>query len=167
MARNVSVGGQNVSSATPAQLVTALAEVDRRYSTTEVVVGGTDGFSTDAGSIGLRVDSVATVERVMAAGRQGSLPGRWWSWLGSFRSTRPADLALSVDRDAVTRVVAEKGRKGDDPPVEASIQVDKQGRFVGVPAEPTSPSASHLPRRPGGERLHQGPDRRREGQLCG
>jgi len=132
VARNVSVGGRNVSSATAAEVGEVLAEVDRRYATTRVVVGDKDGFSTDAGTIGLRVDPAATVEQVMAVGRQGSLPGRWWSWLGSFRSTRPAKMALSVDRETVSRLVAEKGRQGGNPPAEASIRLDNQGHFVGV-----------------------------------
>ena len=132
VARNVSVGGRDVSSASRAELGEVLAEVDRRYATTRVVVGDEGGFSTDAGTIGLRLDRAATVERVMAVGRQGALPGRWWSWLGSFRSNRTAKMALSVDREAVSRLVAEKGRQGSNPPAEASIQLDKQGHFVGV-----------------------------------
>ena len=132
--RNVSVGGRNVSSASKSELTDVLAEVDRRYATTEVIVadGDADGFTTDAGTIGLRVDPVATADRVMDVGRTGSLPGRWWSWLGSFLGERRSELALSVDRGAVEQVVTEKGRKGEEPPTEASIQLDRQGKFVGV-----------------------------------
>jgi len=134
--RNVSVGGRNVSSATKLELAEVLAEVDRRYATTEVLVGDgdgdIDGFATDAGTIGLRVDPEATSDRVLAVGRTGSLPGRWWSWLNSFRGERRSGLALSVDRGAVEEVVAEKGRRGDDPPTEAAIKLDRQGKFVGV-----------------------------------
>jgi len=136
VARNVSVGGRNVSSASKAGLADILAEVDRRYASTEVLVADTeqagDSFTTDAGTIGLRVDPVATAAEVMAVGRTGSLPGRWWSWLNSFRSTRRSDLALSVDRAAVARVVVDKGKKGEDPPTEASIDLDRSGRFVGL-----------------------------------
>ncbi len=133
VARNVSVGGRTVSGASKAELTEVLAEVDRRYATTQVLVSETDhdGFTTDAGTIGLRVDPVATAERVKAVGRTGSLPGRWWSWLGAFRADRRSELALSVDRGAVEEVVAAQGRKGDDPPTEASIKLDK-GRFVGI-----------------------------------
>jgi len=134
VARNVSVGGRNVSSATKAKLAEVLVEVDRRYATTEVLVGDrdTDGFVTDAGSIGLRVDPAPTATQVLAVGRQGSLPGRWWSWLNSFRGTRRSDLTLSVDRAAVARVVVDKGKRGENPPIEPSIQLDRQGRFIGV-----------------------------------
>ena len=132
--RNVSVGGRSVSSASKAQLADVLAEVDRRYATTEVLVsdGDADGFATEAGTIGLRVDPTATAERVMSVGRTGSLPGRWWSWLGSFLGDRRSELALSVDRVAVEQVVAEKAKKGEEPPTEASIQIDRQGKFAGV-----------------------------------
>lgn len=132
--RNVSVGGRNVSSASKERLAEVLGEVDRRYATTEVLVsdGDADGFATDAGTIGLRVDPVATAEQVMAVGRTGSLPGRWWSWLGSFGSDRRSELTLSVDRGAVEQVVAEKAKKGEEPPTEASIQLDRQGKFAGV-----------------------------------
>ncbi len=134
VARNVSVGGRDVSSASRAELAEVLEEVDKRYATTAVLVsdGSGGGFDTDAGSIGLRVDPVATGDQVMSVGRGGSLPGRWWSWLGSFGSTRRSELALSVDGEAVERLVAEKGRRGEDPPTEASIKLDKTGKFVGV-----------------------------------
>jgi vancomycin resistance protein YoaR len=132
--RNLSVGGRNVSSASEEGVAEVLAEVDRRYATTEVLVsdGDADGFATDAGTIGLRVDPVATAAQVMAVGRTGSLPGRWWSWLGSFVGDRRSELSLSVDRGAVEQVVAEKAKKGEEPPTEASIQLDRQGKFVGV-----------------------------------
>ncbi|MEO5679199.1 MAG: VanW family protein [Acidimicrobiales bacterium] len=136
--RNVSVGGRNVSSASKARLVGVLAEVDQRYATTEVVVSedSGQGFTTDAGSIGLRVDPAATVGQVLAVGRTGSLPGRWWSWLGSFASSRRSDLALSVDREAVARLVADQGGKDEQAVTEASIQLDKQGKLVGVAGKP-------------------------------
>ena len=134
VARNVSVGGRNVSSISRTELEEVLQEVDQRYATTEVLVadGAGDGFATDAGSIGLRVDPVATGEQVMRVGRSGSLPGRWWSWVTSFGSSRRSELALSVDGAAVERLVADKGKKGEDPPTEASIRLDKSGKFVGV-----------------------------------
>ena len=134
VARNVSVGGRDVSSAARGELAAALEEVADRYAKTAVLVsdGAGGGFETDAGSIGLRVDAAATAERVMRVGREGSLPGRWWSWLGSFSSNRRSDLALSVDDEAVVQLVADKGKKGEDPPVEASIKIDKTGKFVGV-----------------------------------
>ncbi|HEV8114681.1 MAG TPA: peptidoglycan binding domain-containing protein, partial [Acidimicrobiales bacterium] len=134
VSRNVSVGGRNVSSASKAELADILQEVARRYATTEVLVADKDdtGFTTDAGSIGVRVDPAATAERTLAVGRSGSLPGRWWSWLGSFGATRRSELALSVDQGAVDRLVAEKGAKGGDPPVDAGIQLDNKGKLVGV-----------------------------------
>ncbi|MEO5679612.1 MAG: VanW family protein [Acidimicrobiales bacterium] len=132
--RNVSVGGRNVSSASKGELADVLQEVAQRYATTEVLVVDEDetGFTTDAGSIGVRVDPGATAERTLAVGRAGSLPDRWWSWLGSFGSSRRSDLALSVDRGAVDRLVADKGGKGGNPPTEAAIELDKKGKFVGV-----------------------------------
>ena len=134
VARGVSVGGRTVSSASKQELAEVLREVDQRYATTEVQVAdeGGEGFTTDAGTIGLRVDPVATEEQVLAVGRRGSLPSRWWSWLGSFGSTRRSELALSVDRPAVEKLILEKGRRGEDPPVEAAIQLDRTGKFVGV-----------------------------------
>ena len=134
VARNVSVGGRDVSGLREAELADVLAEVDRRYATTEVLVseGEADAFTTDAGTIGLRVDPAATQERVLAVGRKGSVPARWWSWLGSLWAERRSELSLSVDRGAVEQVVAEKGTRGDDPPTEAAIRIDRQGRFVGV-----------------------------------
>ena len=134
VSRSVSVGGRNVSSASKQELAEILREVDQRYATTEVQVADEEdeGFTTDAGTIGLRIDPAATEEQVLAVGRRGSLPSRWWSWLGSFGSTRRSELALSVDRPAVEKLVIEKGRKGEDPPVEAAIQLDRTGKFVGV-----------------------------------
>jgi len=134
VARGVSVGGRTVSSSTKQELAEVLREVDQRYATTEVLVADEEdeGFTTDAGTIGLRVDPAATEKQVLAVGRRGSLPSRWWSWLGSFGSPRRSELALSVDRPAVERLVIEKGRKGEDPPVEPGIQLDRTGKFFGV-----------------------------------
>ena len=134
VSRNVSVGGRNVSSASTGDLADVVQEVAQRYATTEVLVTDEEdtGFTTDAGSIGVRVDPGATAERTLAVGRSGSLPGRWWSWLGSFGSTRRSELALTVDRGAVDRLVTDKGAKGGNPPTEAAIQLDKKGKFVGV-----------------------------------
>ena len=134
VSRNVSVGGRNVSSVSKGELADVVQEVAQRYATTEVLVadGDDSGFTTDAGSIGVRVDPAATTERTLAVGRTGSLPSRWWSWLGSFGANRRSELALSVDRAAVDRLVAEKGAKGGDPPVEAAIQLDTKGKLVGV-----------------------------------
>ena len=134
VSRNVSVGGRNVSLATKGRLVEVLKEVDQRYATTEVLVSDAEGegFTTNAGTIGLRVDPSATVDEVMKVGRKGWITGRWLSWLASFGSARRSELALSVDRAAVEQLVTEKGRKGEDPPTEASIQLDKSNKLVGV-----------------------------------
>lgn len=138
VSRNVSVGGRDVSSASKGELAEVLAEVNRRYATTEVLVadGDSDGFTTDAGTIGLQVDPMATAERVLAVGRTGSLPSRWWSWISSFRASRRSQLALSVDRVAVSRLVMQQSKKSESPPTEASIGLDKQGRFIGVSGKP-------------------------------
>ena len=134
VSRNVTVSGRDVSSSTSAELAQVLSDIDRRYATTPVVVaderGG--GFTTDAGTIGLRIDPAATADQVMAVGRRGSLPGRWRSWLGSFRSPRRAELTLAIDRVAVQRQVADKGMKGADAPAEASIRLDETGKLAGV-----------------------------------
>ena len=134
VSRNVTVSGRDVSNATRDELAQVLSDIDRRYATTPVVVadkrGG--GFTTDAGTIGLRIDPAVTAEQVIAVGRRGSLPDRWWSWLESFRSPRRSELTLAIDRTAVQRQVAEKGMKGADPATEASIRLDETGKFVGV-----------------------------------
>jgi len=132
--RNVLVGGRTVSSDSRERLSEVLTELGRRYSTTELVVGDDagDGFVTQAGAIGLGVDPVATAERVMAVGHRGSLPGRWWSWLRSWRGARRIPVVLTVDRGAVANLVAEKTKTGEEPAAEATIQLDKHGRFVGV-----------------------------------
>ena len=134
VARNVTLAERDVSSLSPAELGRVLDEVARGYARTEVLVADDvgDGFTTSAGAIGLRVDPAATAERVLAVGRQGSLPSRWWSWLASFRSARRAEVALIVDPTAVERLVREKGRKGAALPTEPTIKLDDQGRLVGV-----------------------------------
>jgi vancomycin resistance protein YoaR len=136
VARNVQVGGREVSGYSKERLAAVLAEVDRRYATTEVKIdvdgSGNGAFQTDAGQIGLRVDPVATSTKVMHTGRSGSLPSRWMDWLLGFTRARRSELALSVDRRALDTLVAERGKAGDNPPEEARITVGKKGKFVGL-----------------------------------
>ena len=139
VARNVEVGGRDVSGFSKASLATVLAEVDRRYATTEVKIdvdgSGNGAFKTDAGKIGLRVDPIATSSKVLRTGRTGSLPSRWTDWMLGFSRNRRSELALSVDRPALDALVAERGQGGDNPPEEARIAVGKKGRFVGLPGK--------------------------------
>jgi vancomycin resistance protein YoaR len=132
--RNVTLAGRNVSLASSTTLNQVIAELDRSYAATEVTVEDTGGgrFVTQAGTIGLRVNQAATATELMEVGRRGSMPRRWWSWLGSFTRARHGHLSLSIDQAAVAGVVAQHASTTQTAPVEASIQLDQSGKFVGV-----------------------------------
>jgi vancomycin resistance protein YoaR len=142
VARNVTVGGLDVSGYSPSRLAGALEEVDRRHATTVIVIAVDDGetISTDAGHVGLRVNPAATSANVLAVGRAGSGPARWMSWLRGFASTRTADIAVSVDRPVLDAAVAGWSERTQQPMVEARIGIGTRGRFdgrfVGLPGQP-------------------------------
>ncbi len=134
--RRVVLAGRPVGGLTEAELAAVVEQLAAELPGQRVEVrapGG--GFTTDGGSLGLRVAQPATVRAALRVGRSGALPVRLWQWMGSFVGDRRAPLRISVDTSAVYATVAAKDPGPRQAPVEPSIQF-KKGAFVAVPGEP-------------------------------
>lgn len=140
VASGVRVGGILVSRRSPAALSPVLAQIERRYTVGQVVVRLPAGssFASDGASMGLHVDSRATRDRVLRAGRGGSLPGRMWGWLvvTAVGRHREVPLAFTVDESPLTRVAAIQTGMPNAAPVEPSIAVGPNGTLVGRAGRP-------------------------------
>ncbi|MGH9264451.1 MAG: VanW family protein [Acidimicrobiales bacterium] len=139
--RNVTLGDRSIQGMRRAEVDAAVAELAARYREAGVVVdaeGG--GFEATAPELGLSVIEDRTAAGAMAVGRTGGVPARIWGWLRGFVVERPARVHISVDEQAMARVVAERDPRRT-PPVEPSLTVrdDKVVPEEGEPGRGISP----------------------------
>jgi vancomycin resistance protein YoaR len=135
VARGVTLGGRPVAGLTPGALDAAVVDLQARYHDATVVVqapGG--GFSATAADLGLSVVAGRTAADTLAVGRHGFVVSRIWSWARAFVADRPAPIAITVDQDAMARIVAARDPQRTAP-VEPSIAV-QDGKLVGQPGRP-------------------------------
>ncbi len=133
--RHVTVGGRSVEGMRPAALDRAVADLAADYRDATVAVrapGG--GFSATGAELGLSVVQDRTTAGALAVGRRGNVAARMWSWARAFVATRPAPVAVTVDQEAMARVVAERDPRRT-PPVEPSLTV-KDDKVVARPGQP-------------------------------
>jgi vancomycin resistance protein YoaR len=95
--RNVEVGGRPVGGLGEASLPTVIDGIghDLAARPVEITTGDTT-YTTTAGELGLRLDTDATTEAALDAGRGESLLTRPFSWATSFLAPRAVDLRYSV-----------------------------------------------------------------------
>ena len=142
--RNVEVAGRSVGGLGEASLPDVMEELNDELADRPVVieVGGagtpTDGlrrsadqaeprrYETTAGEIGLTVDTDATAEAALDAGRSDALVARPFLWLASFFSAREVDVRYSVAESQVVATMFEKQgadlRAAHDPTIELTDQ---------------------------------------------
>jgi vancomycin resistance protein YoaR len=134
-ARNVTLAGRPVGGLSRAALAAVVQRVANDYKATRVVVTAPKGsFVTDTTALGVTVRQTPTVTATLAVGRSGSLPGRVWSWIDSFVSDRPAPVEVSVDANAVYKVVPKLDSGPRTNPIEPNIKLegDQLVTVVGV-----------------------------------
>ena len=139
--RNVTLGGQSIEGADPAELDGAVAELAARYREAEVEVDAPDGgFRAMAPELGLSVVEDATAADALQVGRTGSIPARIWGWARSFVVERKAPVRITVDDKAMAQIVAERDPRRT-PPVEPTVTVkdDKMVPKAGEPGRGISP----------------------------
>ena len=103
--RNVQVAGRDVGGLGEASLPAVMEEINEDLAARPVVVtSGDRRYETTAGEIGLSVDTEATAEAALDAGRSDSLLTRPFAWVGSFFGERDVDVEYSVKE---SQVVAE------------------------------------------------------------
>ncbi|HKY65900.1 MAG TPA: VanW family protein, partial [Acidimicrobiales bacterium] len=95
--RNVEVAGRQVGGLGEASLPEVMDELNDELAARPVVVtSGERRYETTAGDLGLTVDTEATAEAALDAGRDDSLLTRPFSWVGSFFGHRDVPVEYSV-----------------------------------------------------------------------
>lgn len=136
VSRGVTVAGKEVGGQSPEQLKATLAELSRDLPATKVTIevpASSDGASkahtmeTTAGELGLSIDEAATSQAVLRIGHTDSILTRPFRWIGSFFSTKAANVAVKIDGDQLTRtLIAVEGDRRTKP-VEPGIDATEEG----------------------------------------
>jgi vancomycin resistance protein YoaR len=121
--RNTELAGHAAGGMSRPQLARLVADVADEYRSEPVVVdapGG--GFTVDARELGLSIDTAATEQAAMRAGRNGNVLGRITGWVASVSSPRKIPVQVKVDEHAVRTVVAAKDPGPRTPAVEPVLK---------------------------------------------
>jgi vancomycin resistance protein YoaR len=144
--RNVEVGDRSVGGLGEASLPDVMDELNEELAARSVVItapepqAGAAGpaqrvFETTAGELGLSVDTEATAQAALDAGRDDALLARPFTWLKSFVSPRQVDVEYAVqESQVVAKMVELQGPElltAHDP----TIQLAESG-WVAVPGKP-------------------------------
>ena len=133
--RRVQVAGQDVGGMRRAELVAAVAELEKTFTGAKVkVTAGSDTFTTTTDDLGVRVDRDATVAAAMAVGRGGSVADRVGGWFTGFFNSRKAPIRVDVQPGKAYADIAAKD-KDRTPAVEPSLKVE-DGTIVAVAGTP-------------------------------
>jgi vancomycin resistance protein YoaR len=153
--RNVQVAGRDVGGLGEASLPDVMDEINDELAARPVVVTSDDRrYETTAGEIGLTVDTEATAQAALDAGRNDSLLTRPFAWLGSFFGERDVDVQYSVKESQVVAKMLELQGPELLAPHDPTIQLGAAG-WVAVPGTPgqgvdTDEIAAELPAAAGG-----------------
>ena len=142
--RNVEIAGRSVGGLGEASLPEVMEEIDAEIASRPVVVTSGDlRYETTAGEIGLSVDTEATSDAALDAGRGDSLFTRPFSWLGSFFSPRQVDVEYTVAESQVFTKVFELQAQDVVGSQNPTIQLTEDGWVAvpGVPGEGVDPAA--------------------------
>jgi vancomycin resistance protein YoaR len=148
--RNVQVAGRDVGGLGEASLPDVMDEIDDELAARPVVItAGDRRYETTAGDIGLTVDTEATAQAALDAGRSDSLLTRPFAWLGSFFGERDVEVQYSVKESQVVAKMLELQGPELLAPHDPTIQLGEDG-WVAVPGVPgegvdTDEIAAELP----------------------
>ena len=125
-----------------------------------VITSGDRRYETTAGDIGLSVDTEATAEAALDAGRGDSLLTRPFAWVGSFFGERDVPLQYSVKEsqvvakmfelqggdllapaDPTIQIVDGPGSPCPEPPARASTPTRSRPSAAPAPPPPATPTA--------------------------
>lgn len=121
--RNVELDGRDVGRMTEADLDAAVADVADSFAGIEVRIatGGGKSLTATAEELGLEVDRSATVDAVLAEGRDGSVFLRPLAWGRSFVAPYEAPVHYQVRTDRLTLALAAREDEEVRSPVEPTI----------------------------------------------
>lgn len=133
--RNVEVAGVGVGGQSPTELEATLEEVGAADAAQAVRVTTPAGdLDTTAGELGLDLDTEATAQAAMDAGRDGFVLGRPFTWFGSLFTTHEVDPVYTVDQAAVDNTLTDLRAANLTSPTEpiVSIYEGTMAAFPGV-----------------------------------
>lgn len=134
--RHVSLAGQDLSGAEEATAEAAVADLAARFSTVPIeVVADDTRINTNAGALGLRFDSEATLDALMSVGRSGSALTRPFEWAGRFFDQTDVPLEVNFDPTIAGSGLIEVARAFEQPSTYPAIDT-ADGRIVGVEGTP-------------------------------
>jgi vancomycin resistance protein YoaR len=134
--RNVEVGGREVGGLGEASLPEVMEEANAELAARPVrLVTEDQTYETTAAEIGLAVDTEATAEAALDAGRSDSLVTRPFTWLGSFFSPREVDLEYTVTQAQVVMKVVQLQGADIVASKEPTIELGAAG-WAAVPGTP-------------------------------
>jgi vancomycin resistance protein YoaR len=148
--RNVQVAGRDVGGLGEASLPEVMDEVNDEVASRSVIVtSGDRRYETTAGEIGLTVDTEATAQAALDAGRDDSLLTRPFAWVGSFFGERDVPVQYSVKESQVVAKMLELQGPELLAPHDPTIQL-VDGAWAPVPGTPgqgvdTDEIAAELP----------------------
>ncbi|HYI61628.1 MAG TPA: VanW family protein [Acidimicrobiales bacterium] len=120
--RNVELAGRDVGRLSEDELDEAVAEVAVDFASTPVrIATGGDPLSATASELGLEVDRPATVDAVLAEGREGSVALRPLAWSRSFVAPYEVAVRYQVRTDRLALALAEREGDGSRQPMEPTI----------------------------------------------
>ncbi len=135
VARNIVLVDLDIGGMDRAEVEAAVDVLTARYASAEVEVEAPEaGFRAGASELGMAVVRDATVDTALDVGREGFVVSRIWNWATGFVVSRSSPVVLTVDENAVRRLVAERDPKRE-PPVEPNIEL-KGDRIVAVDGRP-------------------------------
>ncbi len=152
VARNTAIGGTQVGGDSPAELRSAVSEMNKRFQATEIQISTGDATLTDtAGNLGLSLNTESTIAAATGVGRTDAIPVRPARWIGSFFGSTELSAPVAIDGSKLqSALVTLEGKRRTDP-VEPRIEADADGVRVikGVPGKAltTTEIAAAIPAR--------------------
>jgi len=120
--RNVWLDGRPVGGLSETDLRAVVATLaEERAETPIEVVTPAGSYELTAERLGLKVDRDATIEAVLAAGRDSTAPGRPLQWAGLLVSRRDVDLRWFVERSTAEAALARAEADNRTEPVEPTL----------------------------------------------
>ena len=135
--RNVTLAGRPIGGMKQPALAEAVRRLAGEYTAAPVAIGSARGpFEASASDLGLAISEERTEAAALDVGRDGFVTSQIWSWARGLVVDRPSPVVVSVDRQAVERVVLERDPHRIEP-VEPSIEVrdDRVAPVEGTPGE--------------------------------
>lgn len=127
--KGVFCGGVDFSGLGPEEVRSGLAAVENRLYSSGVVVETPDGaVRLGLSDLGIKLDLAATAEKIMTAGRQGSLGKRLREWCTARREGLRIGLVVIAERERALAVIKGVALPYEQAARNAVLEIDDQDR---------------------------------------